>query len=195
MHSIMRNAAITIFGATLASSMALPLMAQAAPSTELPPNGTALVFVNTQAILPIAPGADSAQVKFQAVVNQFQAELAGLEARIDSMMADYRRQESLMGQAGKEQKQQEILEVQRSAQARSQQLDVESQQRRNELLAPILQRVTDVIEEIRGERGYAIVFDIAESGVIAADNSLDITGAVLERLGVAPGPTAGGGGR
>lgn len=195
MHSIMRCAAITVLGATLASATALPLSAQEAPSTGLPPDGTALVFVNTQAILPIAPGADSAQVKFQAVVNEFQAEVAGLEAQIDSMLADYRRQESLMGQAGKEQKQQEILEVQRSAQERSQQLDAESQQRRNELLAPILQRVTDVIEEIRGEHGYSIVLDIAESGVIAADNTLDITAAVLERLGVAPSPTAGGGGR
>ena len=100
-----------------------------------------------------------------------------------------------MGQAGREQKQQEILDLQRSAQQRQQELDVQSQQRRNELLAPILQRVTDVIEEIRSERGYAMVFDIAESGVIAADNSLDITGAVLERLGVDPSALTANSGR
>ncbi|MCG8467501.1 MAG: OmpH family outer membrane protein [Gemmatimonadetes bacterium] len=181
---------------TLAATWTMPLAAQeVTASAELPPDGTSLVFVNTQAILPVAPGADSAQARFQAVVSQFEAELAGLATQIDSMLADYRRQESLMGQAGREQKQQEILDLQRSAQQRQQELDVQSQQRRNELLAPILQRVTDVIEEIRSERGYAMVFDIAESGVIAADNSLDITGAVLERLGVDPSALTANSGR
>jgi len=199
MHSILKGAAVTIVGAAMAFPAALstasPLAAQAAGSSALPPEGTALVFVNTQAILPIAPGADSAQARFQAVVTEFEAELEGLAAQIDSMLADYRRQESLMPPAGREQKQQEILEVQRSAQQREQELDVQSRQRRNELLAPILQRVTETIEEIRAEHGYAIVFDIAESGVIAADNSLDITAAVLERLGVDPSVAAIGAGR
>lgn len=195
MHSILRCAAITIVGATMALPMALPIAAQGAAAAALPPDGTALVFVNTQAILPIAPGADSAQSRFQAVVTEFEAELAELAEQIDSMLADYRRQESLMGQAGREQKQQEILDLQRSAQQRQQELDAQSQQRRNELLAPILQGVTDVIEEIRAEHDYAIVFDIAESGVIAADNSLDITAAVLERLGVDSSVAAAGPGR
>lgn len=60
---------------------------------------------------------------------------------------------------------------------------MELDRRRAELLEPIVVRVNEVIEEIRAERSYSIVLDVA-AGVVAADTSLDITTAVLERLGV-----------
>ena len=60
---------------------------------------------------------------------------------------------------------------------------MELDRRRAELLEPIVVRVNEVIEEIRAERSYSIVLDIA-AGVVAADISLDITTSVLERLGV-----------
>ncbi len=48
----------------------------------------------------------------------------------------------------------------------------------------------EVIEQIRAENQYSIVFDLAEAGVVAADTSLDITAAVLEGLGIDPNATA-----
>ena len=156
------------------------------PNMELPPVGTELVFVNTQAILPIAPGADSAQIRFQEVLQEYDAELQGLAVELDSLLNIYRQQEALLDQAGREQWQQDIQEKQRLAQERQAELERESTRQRDQLLEPILIRITEVIEEIREEQGYSIVFDIAESGVVAADTSLDITAAVLDRLGVAP---------
>lgn len=162
-----------------------PLLAQ--PAGEgLPPNGTAMVFVNTATILPVAPGAEAAQAQFQTELGSFQSELAGLASELDSLVAAYRRQEAMLDPAAREARQQEILDKQQAAQARQFQLEQQSEVRRTELLAPILDSVREVIEQLRAERDYDIVFDIAESGVIAADPELDITDAVLERLGVSP---------
>jgi Skp family chaperone for outer membrane proteins len=99
----------------------------------------------------------------------------------------------MLDPAAKEQRQQEILDKQQAAQSRQFQLEQQSETRRGELLKPILDNVREIIEQIRAEREYSIVFDIAESGVIAADPELDITGAVLARLGVQPttDPTSG----
>lgn len=191
MRSITRSATITLAGLTLA----VPLAGQGAATAPMPPEGTPLVFVNTQAILPIAPGADSAQAAFEVVLQGFEEELQSLATEIDSMLAAYRQQEAILDQAGKEAKQQEILDKQRAAQSRQAELEVESNRRRADLLNPILERVRAVVEELRAERQYAIVFDIAESGVVAADSSLDITAAVLERLGVDPSALASGPGR
>ncbi len=192
MRSIQRSAAASL----AALALAAPLAAQSAPAkANLPPDGTALVFVNTQAILPVAPGADAAQAAFQNELRGFEGELQRLATEIDSLVQAYRRQESLLDADAKSQKQQEILGKQRSAQSRQLELEEQSDRRRNELLAPILKKVTEVIEEIRAERGYSIVFDIAESGVVAADEALDITAAVLERLGVSPTPGTAGSGR
>lgn len=181
------SAVVTVAGLLLAAP-------GAAQEPAMPPEGTGLVFVNTQAILPVAPGADSAQARFQVELQRYESELEGLASEIDSLVAAYRRQEALLDPAAREQRQQEIVDRQRAAQTRQMELEQQSDRRRNELLAPILQRVTDVIEELRAERGYAIVFDIAESGVVAADSSLDITGAVLERLGVDPSVASNGSG-
>lgn len=167
---------------------AAPLAAQEAPAPEpsMPPSGTSMVFVNTGAILPIAPGADAAQAQFQTELEGYQAELAALATELDSLVARYRRQEAMLDPAAKEQRQQEILDKQQAAQNRQFQLEQQSETRRGELLKPILDNVREIIEQIRAEREYSIVFDIAESGVIAADPELDITEAVLSRLGVEP---------
>lgn len=184
MHSILRGAAIAVSTLTLALSGTAQEVSTL--STELPPTGTELVFVNTQAILPIAPGADSAQIRFQAVLQSYDAELQGLAVELEELVNTYRQQEALLDQAGREQWQQDIQEKQRLAQERQVELERESTRQRDQLLEPILVRITEVIEEIREEQGYSIVFDVAESGVVAADTSLDITAAVLERLGVDP---------
>lgn len=169
----------------------LPALAMTAPlagqeGASMPPIGTQLVFVNTGRILPVAPGADSAQSAFEQELQGYQAELEVLASELDSLVAAYRRQETLLDQTAKDQKQQEILAKQRSAQQRQAELEQLSNRRRDQLLAPILQNITSVIEDLRAEREYAIVFDIAESGVIAADSTLDITRAVMERLGIDP---------
>ncbi len=167
---------------------AAPLAAQGGETGKaLPPPGTTMVFVNTASILPVAPGADSAQTAFQAELQSYENELQGLAAEIDSLLAAYRRQESLLDPAAKQARQQAILQKQQDAQNRQLELERQSESRRSELLQPILNHVRAVIEEMRSELGYSIVFDIAESGVIAADPSLDITAAVLERLGVTTG--------
>jgi outer membrane protein len=184
MHAILRGAAIAASTLTLTLSGAAQEVST--PSTVLPPAGTELVFVNTQAILPIAPGADSAQAQFQEVLQAYDAELQSLAGELDSLLATYRQQEALLDSGGREQWQQDIQEKQRSAQERQAELERESARQRDQLLEPILVHITEVIEEIREQQGYSIVFDIAESGVVAADTSLDITAAVLERLGVDP---------
>lgn len=181
MRRILKTAAVCLPALT----MTQPLLGQTG-SAPMPPVGTPLVFVNTAAILPVAPGADSAQSAFQAELQTYSAELSRLETELDSLVASYRRQESLLDQSARDQKQQEILDKQQAAQNRQRELEQQSSRRRDQLLAPILQNITDTIESLRAEREYSIVFDIAESGVVAADSSLDITAAVLERLGIDP---------
>ncbi|TFG62604.1 MAG: OmpH family outer membrane protein, partial [Gemmatimonadales bacterium] len=79
----------------------------------------------------------------------------------------------------------EIRTLQGQLEARRAEMETEAGQRQQDLLRPILERVSTVIETIRGERNYAMVFDISTEGVVAADPSLDITDLVKGRLGAA----------
>ena len=191
MNWIHRGARPAVMSAlALGSLVAGPLAGQQQPGVPpvlevvpLPPEGTPVVYVNTQAILPVAPGADSAGAAFQRVSVEFENELGVLATEINSLIEAYQQQQALLDPAGRQQKEQEIRDKQQQAATRQQELEVELDRRRAELLEPIVVRVNEVIEEIRSERGYSIVLDIA-AGVVAADTSLDITTSVLERLGV-----------
>lgn len=147
-----------------------------------PPAGTQFVFVNTQAILPQVPGAQEAQSTFNQELQQYQAEVETIQAEVDSLMAAYRRQEAMLTPQVKEQRQQEILQKQQELQSRAAELDQRATARQQELLKPLFDRIGQAVETIRTEKDYTIVFDIAGSGVVAADPSLDITGLVLQRL-------------
>jgi Skp family chaperone for outer membrane proteins len=58
------------------------------------------------------------------------------------------------------------------------------QARQAQLVKPIMERVQSVIETIRTEEGYSMIFDVGSqvSVVVAADKKLDLTDRVLARL-------------
>jgi outer membrane protein len=164
------------------AALATPISAQetAATGTFSPPaRGTQFVFVNTQAILPQVPGAQQAQQTFNQELAGYNNEVQRLSAEVDSMLAVYRQQEAMLSEDAKAQRQAEILAKQEEAQARAAQLEQDAGSRQQELLAPILERVSTVIEMVRAEN----------EGVVAADPNLDITPLVLERL-TAPGASS-----
>ena len=82
-------------------------------------------------------------------------------------------------------------------QTRARGLDSTMQARQAQLVKPIMERVQSVIESIRTEDGYAMIFDVGaqSSVVVAADKRLDLTERVLARLksqGIPPAAPASG---
>lgn len=196
----MRSLSTTTF-ATILLAIGLgsgPLSAQAEtnpepPAPDPPPRGTQMVFVNTQAILPQVPGAREAQQTWQQELQQYNSEVQRLRVEVDSLLTAYRQQEAMLSADAKEQRQREIMERQEQLQERAAELEQKAGERQQELLKPILDRVGAVIEEVRRERDYTIVFDIAGSGVVAADPSLDITALVLEKIQAEGSPASASG--
>ena len=174
--------------------VAVALVAQDAHAQGTPSQGTPVVYVRGQALLQAAPGAAEAARTFERELADMRTELQRQAAVVDSMLQDYQRQEVLLSPQAKEQKQGEIMNLRNRLQQRQGEMDAQAQQRQQELLGPILERVGDVIEQIRSANGYSIVLDASKEGLVAADTTLDITNAILSRLGVtAPPPAADGG--
>lgn len=158
--------------------------APALQAQTMPAPGSPVVYVRGQLLLQEAPGAEEAARTFDRELADMRTELQQQAAVVDSMLQDYQRQEVLLSPQAKEQKQSEIVGLRNQLQQRQQQLDAQAQQRQQELLGPILERVSNEIETIRSENRYAVVLDASKEGLVAADTTLDITAAVLSRLGV-----------
>ncbi len=162
-----------------------------AAAQDAPPAGTPVVYINSQEVVQAAPGATEAQRTFEREVADWRTEIQTGVARRDSLVQDYQRQEVMLSPQAKEQKQTEIRSLEQELQTKQQELNNRAVQRQNELLQPILDRVTRTIEQVRAERNYAVILDSQSPGVVAADPALDVTDLVIQRLGSsAPAPAA-----
>lgn len=152
--------------------------------TAAAPAGYKLAYINSQRILEQAPGRADAEAQFQREMGSYQEQIRRMSDSLKTLVDDYNKQEVILSPAARETKQREIRTREESYQQRIQQLQQQAQQREQELVRPIMQQITQVINTIRVEEGYAFVFDVAAQGgtVVAADTTLDITPRVVARL-------------
>ncbi len=176
-----RGAAIA---AVLLGSHALTARAQTQPLK--------LAYVNSAVVLQSMPERAQAESTFQRDVAGYQQQVSVLQARLDSAVNEFNRAALVLSPAAKERRQQELLQMRDRTQQQVQDLQNQAAQRQQQLMAPILQRIQAVIDGVRAEYNYAMIFDVsAQNGsLLSADRSLDITPLVIQRLQASAGQGA-----
>lgn len=161
--------------------LVLALMALALPGAAQ--TGPKIGYINSQQILEQAPGAAEASQQFEADLEQLRSRIQPATDSLEQMIQAYEAQALTLSPEAKQRREQAILAKREQVQRLAEQLDQQAGQRRAELVQPIMDKITQVIEEMRVEGNYAVIFDVAAGSIIAADPSLDLTDEVLRRLG------------
>lgn len=177
---------------TAAMAVLLALAGVTGVEAQAQTGGANVAYINSQQILRATPAVEDAQTALQQDLQQYQAQVDSMQQEMQQMLQQFQQQQLTLSAEAKAQRQQEIQAKQTEYQERVQQLDQQAAQREQELMQPIMTRISDVIEEIRVERGYALIFDAATQAIIAADSSLDITQLVIQRLTAQSDTTATG---
>jgi outer membrane protein len=153
---------------------------------------TKIAYVRSQDIFAVAPGRNEAEAQFNKEVEAARAQAKVMNDSNNTMLTDYAKVEGTLTADQRLTRQQAIRDKQLQFQQRQQQLDQQVQQRQQELVAPILQLINKIINDIRNENNYSIIFDAQAQGggVVAADKTLDITDQVIVRLKAAGAPAA-----
>jgi len=178
MRGLIRAASLAlIVGAATAGSAS----AQAAPK---------FGFINSAAILAEAPGRVDAENRFKSEVTAYQAQLQRMSDSLQTMAATFDREARGLDSVTRLSRAKVIQDREVAYQTRARALDQQMQTRQAELIRPIMENVQKIIEQVRAEDGYAIIFDVASqaSVIVAADKALDITPKVLARVKAAPAP-------
>ena len=164
--------------AALTLGTAVPAVAQATPA------GTKIAFVNSQRILRETPGYAQAETTFTKELAGFRNEVQQLQAKLDSAAADFQQQGTLLSPTAREAKRKQLETQQSELEQKTQDLQQRAAARERELLDPIQNRVSAVVEQIRSAGGYAMIFDVGTPGtsVVAADKSLDLSDRVIAQL-------------
>ena len=139
-------------------------------------------YINSQAILAQDPSANAAQEQFQREMVPFESELRGLETDIADLIGVYQAQQITLTANARRMRQDQIAQKQQAYQERMAQIEAEAARRQQELVDPIMQRINTIIQEIRSDGAYTFIFDVSGGGLIAADESFDLTDEVIERL-------------
>ena len=166
--------------AVLAASM-LALVSGVAAAQQAP---TRIAYVNPQALFESAPGRTEAEATFRRETENYRTELSRMSDALNKMVAEYQKEETKLAAPDKERRQRAIQAKEDTLRTRQQQLEQQAGQRQNELMAPIMEAVRKVLEDIRAEDGYALILssEPGSSPILAADKNLDITERVVARL-------------
>lgn len=143
-----------------------------------------IAYVNPQALFANAPGRAQAESLFRREAEGFRTELSRMGESLNALVADYQKNEAKLTAADKERRQRAIAAKEDSLRGRQQELEQRASERQNELMAPIMESVRKVLEDIRAEDGYAMILssEPGASPILAADKNLDITERVVARL-------------
>lgn len=173
MNSIVRATVIAAAGLVL---VAMPGQAQAAAAPKV-------VYVNTQALLDVAPGRAVAESTYNAESQAWGDKLNKMGEDIQAMIADYQKNQATLTDAAKSARQ-KAIQVKQQAYADSQQaINQQAQARQTELMGPVMQSVRDMLDKVRAENGYSLILD--SQAVLSSDKNLDITDNVVARLKIA----------
>ena len=169
---------------TLAVLAALTLGTAATAAAQATPAGTKIAFVNSQRILRETPGYAQAETTFTKELAGFRNEVQQLQAKLDSAAADFQQQGTLLSPTAREAKRKQLETQQSDLEQKTQDLQQRAATRERELLDPIQNRVSTVVEQIRAAGGYAMIFDVGTPGtsVVAADKTLDLSDRVIAQL-------------
>jgi Outer membrane protein len=140
-------------------------------------------YVNTQALMQVAPGRTAAESTYNKEAAAFGLQQQRWSDSLKKLVDDYKKAAPKMTDAQKQAKEQSIAAVQQELDAKNQQGQERLAGRQNELLAPLMEVVKKAIDDIRVEEGYSMIFSgDANSPIVSADKNLDVTDRVVSRL-------------
>ena len=139
-------------------------------------------YIHTQAVMAQYPPAQAAFARLDGANTGWTNEMQTLRANRERLVNEYNQQAMSMTPEARQVREEEIATQDMVIQTRNEEIVREAQQLQDEILQPIMDEVTAVIEEIRVEGGYGLILDAASEAILAADESLNLTQEVLTRL-------------
>lgn len=179
-----RAAVAGLLGLALAG---IPAAAQAAPAAAPAPSGSLRVAViDTEKILLSSNAGKKAVADLKKLQDQREKELGAKAQELKDLQAKMNDSRLSLAQdkladLSKQYEEKEIV-LRRAQDDATRELT----KKRDEMLAQIDDRVMPVINQIGKELGYTLIFRKFESGLIYADDAVDITNVVIQRIDASP---------
>ena len=162
--------------------------AAAAPAPQPPrpfPEGAKVAFVDIQAIASTSAEGKSATGKLDAFRKKTSDTLQAKSTTLKGMQDKLSSGGSVMNDQARGQLEKEIEKGQRELQFAQEDAQRDLTEMQNQLQAEFQEKLNPVLEQVRAEKGLLMIFSIRDSGIIAVDLGLDLSGEVVKRFDAA----------
>ena len=139
-----------------------------------------IAYVDLQKALNLSKAGVQAKSEINDLVKKYEAEFKGKQDELLKMKTDLDKQASLLSETARTEKEREyqknVVEIQRF------QKDVkdELQLKDTEHTKRILNELFEILQKIGKDGGYTLILEKNEGAVIYADNSIDVTDALIK---------------
>ena len=147
-------------------------------------SGCKVAYIAAQAVLAQTPGYATADSAWNKEVDGYRAEIAKLQDSLTAAAAKFEESSAMLSPTNREAGRKKLEAQQGALEQRQQELSQRAGTRKQELLAPMEQRVTAIIEGIRAESNITMIFDVSAQGsnILTADKACDLTQRVIDRI-------------
>ena len=147
-------------------------------------------YVDSNEIMSKFEEVRQVQVDLEKEQRRLESEFNNLVGQLDSLQQDYERQRLLMSEMRRQEKENEIINMKKSAeefQLKKFGPEGEIYRKQNELLKPVLKKIDDAIQKVGSEQGYDFILDAMSGALLYALDSHNLTEDVMDELSKATG--------
>src|SRR6185503_14205086 len=140
-------------------------------------------FIDLQAVVQQSKLGKKGRDAMQVLNDKLSADLAAKNKEIQALQDRMKTQQGVVSEAVFNNMAKELDKLQREAQFKQQDAQVQIDQLNQELLATFQQQVLPIVEKLREERGLWIIFALGDnSNIAAAHAGLDLSAEIVKRL-------------
>ncbi|MDY6371178.1 MAG: OmpH family outer membrane protein [Bacteroidales bacterium] len=143
-----------------------------------------LGHINSNDLMQIMPGRDSAQTVLQKEVQDLEATLKTMQGEMEKRYNEYMENQAGWTELIRNTKQREIQDMSARIQEFQENAQKQLQERESTLLKPIIDRAKKAIEDVAREGGYTYILDAGTAAVLYSQDSDDIMPLVKKKLGL-----------
>ncbi len=149
-------------------------------------NSMKIGYIDSNRIMNELDEVREIQVELEKEQRKMESDMEGLISKRDSLIQSYERQQILMNDQRKLEKQQEIQQISQDIERFQMEKfgpnGGEIYKIQNQLLAPVLSKIDDAIQKIGKDRGYDFIMDAVSGALVYAIDSHDLTDEIIDEL-------------
>jgi len=143
-----------------------------------------LGHINSNDLLKIMPGRDSAQTALEKHAKELESTLKGMQSELETRYQDFTSSQAQMSDLIKQTKTKELQDMQARIEDFRENAQKDYQDREKKLLTPIIDKAKKAIEDVAAENKYSYIFDSGVGSLLYQDTSDDILPLVKKKLGL-----------